>query len=130
MLHQPDSDSQHGTDLGSKHPFWKQRLSDRSLFYGQRDPLLNIGFHKGREATFEASVLDPQEEAAVYGLEERFDAVARRGRSVDFVPSLTMMQLAPGLGVFLVYLDILLGKIVEAGHTTYLGLSSWMSVLS
>jgi alpha-D-xyloside xylohydrolase len=66
--------------LAEKAPFWKQRLSD--LFTSDVIPT-SISSHKGREASFEAFVLDPQKE--VFGLGERFGRVGRRGRPVDFV---------------------------------------------
>ena len=65
---------------GCKYPFWRQRLSD--LFTADIVPC-SIASHQGRDATFDAFALDPQE--AIYGLGERFDGVARRGRPVDFV---------------------------------------------
>lgn len=65
---------------GSASPFWKQRLSD--LFTSDIIPTSLATFH-GRHATFEAFTLDPNE--SIYGLGERFDAVQRRGRPVDFV---------------------------------------------
>ena len=66
--------------LGCPTPFWRQRLSD--LFTSDAIPT-SIASHDGRRATFEAFTLDPNE--ALFGLGERFDAVGRRGRPVDFV---------------------------------------------
>ena len=66
--------------VGSKTPFWRQRLSD--LFTGDAIPT-SIAEHEGRHAAFEAFQLHPGEH--LYGLGERFDAVSRRGRPVDFV---------------------------------------------
>jgi alpha-D-xyloside xylohydrolase len=65
---------------GDKMPFWKQRLGD--IFTSDVLPT-SVARHAGREATFEAFQLSPGE--SIYGLGERFDAVARRGRPVDFV---------------------------------------------
>lgn len=65
---------------GSKVPFWKQRLSD--LFTSDVIPM-SIATHCGRQGMFESFALDPNE--CIYGLGERFDAVERRGRPVDFV---------------------------------------------
>lgn len=64
----------------SKVPFWRQRLSD--LFTSDVIPT-SLATHQDRYAAFEAFTLDPME--CVYGLGERFDAVERRGRPVDFV---------------------------------------------
>lgn len=66
--------------VGSNEPFWRQRLSD--LFTGDAIPT-SIAEHQGRRAVFEAFQLQPGEQ--LYGLGERFDAVSRRGRPVDFV---------------------------------------------
>ena len=66
--------------IGEKVPFWKQRLSD--LFTTDVIPT-SLVTHEGREAVFEAFTLDPSE--GVFGLGERFDGVARKGRPVDFV---------------------------------------------
>ena len=66
--------------IGERIPFWKQRLSD--LFTADVIPT-SLAAHEGREAVFEAFTLDPSE--AVFGLGERFDGVARKGRPVDFV---------------------------------------------
>ena len=65
---------------GQAFPFWKQRTSD--LFTSDVIPT-SIALHQDRRAVFEAFTLDPDE--ALYGLGERFDAVSRRGRPVDFV---------------------------------------------
>lgn len=65
---------------GEKMPFWKQRLGD--IFTSDVIPT-SVARHAGREGTFEAFQLSPGE--AIFGLGERFDGVARRGRPVDFV---------------------------------------------
>ena len=65
---------------GSTTPFWKQRLSD--LFTSDIIPT-SIVSHEGRQATYEAFTVDPQE--SLFGLGERFDGVERKGRPVDFV---------------------------------------------
>ena len=65
---------------GSTVPFWRQRLAD--IFTSDVIPC-SITQHQTRHATFEAFTLSPNE--ALYGLGERFDAVARLGRPVDFV---------------------------------------------
>ena len=65
---------------GESFPFWRQRVAD--IFTSDVIPC-SITQHQTRHATFDAFTLDPSE--ALYGLGERFDAVARLGRPVDFV---------------------------------------------
>ena len=65
---------------GSKVPFWQQRISD---LFTCDVVATSLATHQGRYAAFEAFSITPSE--CIYGLGERFDAVERRGRSVDFV---------------------------------------------
>ncbi len=61
------------------HLFWQQRRND--LFTGDIFETA-VAEHDGRTACFEAFTLEAQEE--IFGLGERFDYVARRGKAVDF----------------------------------------------
>lgn len=59
--------------------FWEQRRND--LFTADIFDTA-VAVHDGRTACFESFALAAQEE--IYGLGERFDHVARRGKAVDF----------------------------------------------
>ena len=61
------------------HLFWEQRRND--LFTADIFDTA-VAVHEGRTACFESFALAAQEE--IYGLGERFDHVARRGKAVDF----------------------------------------------
>ncbi len=61
------------------HPFWQQRKSD--LFTSDIFDM-SLAEMPGRHGCFDAFVLHGQDE--VYGLGERFDHVARKGKTVDF----------------------------------------------